>query len=745
MAGRSSRVTTVVAALALVLATMAWGTSSAAAAGTASIEVTVVEETASDSWPWSVMVRQGSTWIGSPVVVWTASAETALFADLDAGTYEVLVRNYGFGQYAGTFFSATVVVADGEAATLDAPVDDRPTCPSYRVRTADGSALPTDLVLTSEQPGEGGTGFHPISTGAASSVAVPGDDPCFLLGGPYVVRVWTADGFGNGDDPLVAGFVNAEPGSDPTFDLVIGAPAASEVSGSADAHAYNDLSAGETVVVVRSSSTEGFTLTFPVTCPAGATPTSVSLRHGTTTVAAAAGGGTYAASLTRAQLVDGEALQALVTCPGPASVVQSVGRVVLFDPSGVITDAGTGDPIEGATVLLYKVDGWTPRTGPDDVGANTCESNASKAPGAEWSQLAAWEDAVYADVAAAAGETSPAVAEQTTGPDGAYGWDVAYGCWFVQVEAEGWASRTSFMVGVPPEVTDLDVELERIVPDTPANVQAVGGEAAATVSWNEVIENGAPITGYRVTVSPGGAVMEVPATSLSTVVPGLTPGTPYTFTVAARNAAGYGAESASAGPVTPGEPTGPTCDDTAFSDVDGSSSFCEDITWLVGEGITNGYADGTFRPGSGVTRQAIAAWLYRYAGQPEPPVGPCDTTGGFSDIPASHPFCHQIMWMVDAGLANGYLDGTFKPTNPISRQAMAAFLFRLALQVEEGSCAGTGFPDVANDHPFCHEIAWMVAGGITDGYADGTFRPTTTISRQAAAAFLHRFDGLGSP
>jgi hypothetical protein len=103
------------------------------------------------------------------------------------------------------------------------------------------------------------------------------------------------------------------------------------------------------------------------------------------------------------------------------------------------------------------------------------------------------------------------------------------------------------------------------------------------------------------------------------------------------------------------------------------------------------------------------------------------------------------MWMVEAGLANGYPDGTFRATNPISRQAMAAFLFRLDLQTEVGACPGTGFPDVGVTHPFCHEIAWMVAAGITDGYTDGTFKPTNTITRQAAARFLFRFDALGAP
>ena len=48
----------------------------------------------------------------------------------------------------------------------------------------------------------------------------------------------------------------------------------------------------------------------------------------------------------------------------------------------------------------------------------------------------------------------------------------------------------------------------------------------------------------------------------------------------------------------------------------------------------------------------------------------------FSDVPASNQFHADIDWMVDNGITNGYGDGTFRPTAPVSRQAFAAFLRR---------------------------------------------------------------------
>ena len=50
----------------------------------------------------------------------------------------------------------------------------------------------------------------------------------------------------------------------------------------------------------------------------------------------------------------------------------------------------------------------------------------------------------------------------------------------------------------------------------------------------------------------------------------------------------------------------------------------------------------------------------------------------FSDVPDDHPFHDEIGWMADAEITGGFADGTFRPTNPVTRMAMAAFMMRLA-------------------------------------------------------------------
>ncbi|TVR18468.1 MAG: hypothetical protein EA387_14495, partial [Nitriliruptor sp.] len=109
----------------------------------------------------------------------------------------------------------------------------------------------------------------------------------------------------------------------------------------------------------------------------------------------------------------------------------------------------------------------------------------------------------------------------------------------------------------------------------------------------------------------------------------------------------------------------------------------------------------------------------------------------FDDVPSDHPFHDEIAWMVQEGITTGFPDGTFRPVNSVTRQAAAAFLYRLA--GEPPVTAAAGFTDVPTDHPFHDEIAWMVQEGITTGFPDGTFRPVNDVTRQAMAAFLYRF------
>ena len=115
----------------------------------------------------------------------------------------------------------------------------------------------------------------------------------------------------------------------------------------------------------------------------------------------------------------------------------------------------------------------------------------------------------------------------------------------------------------------------------------------------------------------------------------------------------------------------------------------------------------------------------------------------FSDVPTTHPFCPEITWMKVHGVGTGYPNGTYRPSTDVSRAVMAAFLYRLSGSPDgdDPTCAADPFPDVDRDNPFCGEILWAIEAGVTKGYDDGTFRPTASISRAGMSAFLYRFSG----
>ncbi|MDM8527970.1 FG-GAP-like repeat-containing protein [Anaerolineales bacterium HSG24] len=136
---------------------------------------------------------------------------------------------------------------------------------------------------------------------------------------------------------------------------------------------------------------------------------------------------------------------------------KTIGELDIFDPSGFITDVDTGEPVVGAVVRLYKLQGWTAKLYPGDDTAYTCQSHNSKDSAELWNQVAPTEQGLFAlpDL----GEISPGINPQITNGAGHYSWDVVAGCWYITIEAPGYETKVSPVVGVPPEVTDLNVAL----------------------------------------------------------------------------------------------------------------------------------------------------------------------------------------------------------------------------------------------------------------------------------------------
>ena len=173
----------------------------------------------------------------------------------------------------------------------------------------------------------------------------------------------------------------------------------------------------------------------------------------------------------------------------------------------------------------------------------------------------------------------------------------------------------------------------------------------------------------------------------------------------------------------------------AFRDVPPGTMHYDHIQWMAEQGIAKGWPDGTFRPLTPVNRDAMAAYLYRMAGSPavKPP-----RTSPFRDVRPGIEHYDAIIWAHQAGITTGFPDGTFRPTQPIARDAMAAFLYRYAGSPAAPAPMRPVFSDVPARSMYAKEIAWMRTSGITTGWPDGTYRPASPVNRDAMAAFLHR-------
>lgn len=209
--------------------------------------------------------------------------------------------------------------------------------------------------------------------------------------------------------------------------------------------------------------------------------------------------------------------------------------------------------------------------------------------------------------------------------------------------------------------------------------------------------------------------------------------------------------------------TTPYCDRSVFSfvDVPWNSKFWREISWLTCQGISRGTpVEGEaghflFKPKEPLTREAMAAFLFRLHERNSPKSDPPYQAPGvspFDDVQPGDSFYREITWMHESGISTGTIRTSgkplFKPKQTLSREAMAAFLFRhQRLQGEGDRTKGfvapksTRFADIAADSKFYRQIAWMDVAKVSTGVkmSGGTeYQPKGQVTREAMAAFLYR-------
>ncbi|MFC7401716.1 tannase/feruloyl esterase family alpha/beta hydrolase [Citricoccus sp. GCM10030269] len=178
-----------------------------------------------------------------------------------------------------------------------------------------------------------------------------------------------------------------------------------------------------------------------------------------------------------------------------------------------------------------------------------------------------------------------------------------------------------------------------------------------------------------------------------------------------------------------------TEDGPTFSDNPPGSAFYAPVQWMAENGISVGYADGTFQKNRDVTRGETTAFLHRHV-RPDfrtPEESP------FNDVNVNGAFFTPITWAAAERVTAGYADGTFKPSRSVTRGEFAAFLYRLA--EPEHTAPGTSpFEDLNQGGANYAAITWLASQGITVGDTQGNFNQSDPITRGEISAFLQRYD-----
>jgi hypothetical protein len=198
-------------------------------------------------------------------------------------------------------------------------------------------------------------------------------------------------------------------------------------------------------------------------------------------------------------------------------------------------------------------------------------------------------------------------------------------------------------------------------------------------------------------------------------------------------AAAHPAPSAPA-PAVAGGPQAPIGACTlSFTDLPSSNPFYGFVQTLVCRSIVGGYSDNTFRPGANVTRGQLAKFVSNAAGYQDA-IPPTQQT--FRDVPPDNPFWMFIERVHAHSVVGGYADGSFQPGNNVTRGQVAKFVSNAAVLTGTIPATQQTFADVPPSNPFWLYIERAAKAGVVGGYADGTFRPTNNVTRGQTAKFI---------
>ena len=179
----------------------------------------------------------------------------------------------------------------------------------------------------------------------------------------------------------------------------------------------------------------------------------------------------------------------------------------------------------------------------------------------------------------------------------------------------------------------------------------------------------------------------------------------------------------------------PVC---GFGDVDEADWFADSVRYAYDHDLMKGTSETTFEPQTATNRAMVVTILYRQAGSPF-----TVATHRFADVPAGQWYTGAVAWAEKNGVIGGYSAGSFGPNDPITREQMAAILYRYARLLGADVTRTDSldrFDDAASVSDWAKEaMQWAVGSSLINGMTETTLSPRDGATRAQAAALLMRF------
>jgi hypothetical protein len=174
-----------------------------------------------------------------------------------------------------------------------------------------------------------------------------------------------------------------------------------------------------------------------------------------------------------------------------------------------------------------------------------------------------------------------------------------------------------------------------------------------------------------------------------------------------------------------------------FTDVAENAWYHDAVQYVYSKGMMNGTSDTLFAPNTNLNRAMIAQVLYNLENTP------AWSASVFVDVPHNAWYANAVNWAAGQSIVTGYGNNTFGPMNNITREQVAAILYRYAqhkdyIWADRGDL--TAYVDGASVSSWAKDaVAWAVGQGILSGKSGNRLDPTGTATRAEVAQILTNF------